>query len=215
MLKNAATVIFCIASTAMTLAAEPDGAAAFSTQATLSAQPAGGSAPAGAETASPAGPVRFGSSGSSWWTVGGGVASEFKDGADVNIFWSYNYFVVEAVELDAELGGWYFNQSGDDAMGINPAINFRWHFLNREKWSLFADIGIGVLAATDEVPDGGSSFDFTPRAGMGFTREISENGTRLLAGVRWQHFSNARIFGDDENPGRDEVMLYAGIVFPF
>ena len=33
--------------------------------------------------------------------------------------------------------------------------------------------------------------------------------------VRCQHFANARITGDEPNPGRDEPLLYVGIIFPF
>ncbi|MBS0196098.1 MAG: acyloxyacyl hydrolase [Planctomycetes bacterium] len=166
------------------------------------------------EAQASAGQMRYGASGSKWWTVGGGAGTEF-DGVDANVFGSFNYFIVDDVEIDAELGGWYFVQDGTDAAGINPAINFRWHFVNTGDWTVFADIGIGVLFATDDVPEGGTSFDFTPRAGMGFTRALDDHGTRLLVGARWQHFSNARIFGDDDNPGRDDIMLYLGVVFPF
>ena len=39
--------------------------------------------------------------------------------------------------------------------------------------------------------------------------------TRLLVGVRWSHISNARLWGDDDNPGSDSVMLHVGLIWEF
>jgi len=170
------------------------------------------------ESPADAAPVKrteFASEGTWWWSAGAGVGSDFDAVTDGTLFGTIGYFVVEGVEVQGELGLWYFSQDEGDAVGISPILNFRWHFLRRESWTLYADVGIGFLASTDDVPDGGSSFNFSPRAGVGWTGAIDDAGTRLLIGVRWQHFSNARIFGDDENPALDEPMLYAGVIFPF
>jgi hypothetical protein len=159
---------------------------------------------------------RFGTPQSAWVTVGGGAAYDLKDAADYNLRVAYSVFLVEDVEFSAELNGWYFSQPGDDEAGINPAITFRWHFVNTGKWTVFADVGIGILAATGDVPAGGTSFDFTPRAGVGFTREISEDtGARLQVELSWHHISTGRINGDARNPSRDAPMLFAGIQVPF
>ncbi len=158
----------------------------------------------------------FGDAGSRWWTIGTGVANNLDDATDVNLRGAYSYFLVKDVEFSAELNAWYFHQAGPDAAGINPAMVFRWHFYDDGEWTLFGDVGIGLLAATNEVPDGGTAFDFTPRVGGGFTRELdADTGTRLQVGLRWHHISNARISGASNNPSRDGIMLYAGIQFPF
>jgi hypothetical protein len=157
----------------------------------------------------------FGDEGSQWWTIGGGAAYDFTASTDTNIRFAYSYFLIKDVEFSLELNGWYFNQPGDNAFGINPAINFRWHFIDKDPWTLYADVGIGVLAATDNVPAGGTSFDFTPKAGMGFTRRLGDSDARLQVGVRWHHVSNGRIFGTESNPARDGLMLYTGIQWPF
>ncbi|MBL9001828.1 MAG: acyloxyacyl hydrolase [Phycisphaerae bacterium] len=159
--------------------------------------------------------ARYGAEGSRWWIIGGGFASDIDDIESVNLFGAFGYFIIDDVEIQGELGGWYFSQPGDDAGAINPVLNFRWHFLNHEKWTVFAEAGIGIMGASDDVPEGGTSFNFSPRAGVGFTHEISGSGVRLLLGVRWQHFSNARIYGDDENPALDQAILYTGVIFPF
>jgi lipid A 3-O-deacylase len=158
----------------------------------------------------------FGQAHSRWWTVSCGVANNLQDATDFNLCGAYSYFLVKDVEFAAELNGWYFYQSGPEALGINPAMVFRWHFYNDGKWTAYADAGIGLLLATDTVPEGGTAFDFTPRIGGGFTRELDpDTGTRLQVGARWHHVSNARIHGASNNPSRDGLMLYAGIQFPF
>lgn len=159
---------------------------------------------------------KFGTPQSVWVTAGGGLAYDFKDSTDYNIRVAYSVFLVQDVEFSAELNGWYFNQPGDDQLGINPAIVFRWHFVNTGPWTVYTDLGIGILGSTGDVPGGGTSFNFTPRVGVGFTREISEDsGARLQMGLRWHHISNGRIAGDERNPSRDAPMLYAGIQVPF
>jgi hypothetical protein len=170
-----------------------------------------GGAPLREETATP----RFGAQDSTWLTVGAGVATVMDNETDANIFGAYSWFIVENVELAGELNGWYHTQPGDNALSINPSLIFRWHFVNTGAWTVYADTGIGVLLATDNVPEDGTGVNFTPTFGVGFTRELTEGGTRLQVGLRWHHISNARIAGDERNPARDLPLLYAGIIFPF
>lgn len=168
----------------------------------------------------------FGAEGSRWIMITGGWGHAFAndddiDGNDYNIAGALSYFVVDNVEVSGEVGFWYHDIEGedgtdfDDEQSGNLSIIFRWHFLNRNTWSLFADAGVGVMIATGEVPPSGTDVNFTPRIGAGFTHQIGDSQSRFVLGVRWQHFSNARITGDDDNPGRDDVMVYGGIMFPF
>ena len=140
---------------------------------------------------------------------------DVSEGEDFNLAAAYSYFIVKDVEIDAELGTWYHNQPGDDAASVNLSMVFRWHFVNTGRWTVFADAGIGFLVATEEVPQTGTNFDFTPRVGVGFTHQLGDSNSRLIVGVRWAHFSNARIAGDDDNPSRDDAMVYGGVIFPF
>mgnify|MGYP001951235339 CR=1 FL=1 len=52
-------------------------------------------------------------------------------------------------------------------------------------------------------------------AGIGMTHQISDDGTRLVGGLRWHHISNARIHGDDSNPSRDAPHVYLQVAIPF
>lgn len=158
-----------------------------------------------------------------WWSVGGGLAHDFEDAEDVNLYAAFRYFLVDNVEVAFEGGLWYFYQPGDDAVGFNPNFIVRWHFVNKERWSIYTDVGIGLLFASDRVPSSddpddseGLAFGFTPRAGIGATFKLDEgSGMRLDVGLRWAHVSNARVQGNDDNPPRDSAMLYAGLTFPF
>ena len=131
-----------------------------------------------------------------------------------------SYFLVDYVSLSFELNGMYFTQTpGSDAFGINFAMLLRWHFIVRDKWTVYADFGAGLLGTTERVPGpqpseprGGTKFNFTPQAGVGFTYAL-KNDMRLIGGLRWYHISNANT--QENNPGRDSIMLYVGVSLPF
>jgi hypothetical protein len=164
--------------------------------------------------------LEFAAEGSKWLIFTTGFGHSLSDsvehaGDDFNLAAAYSYFIVKDVEVNAELGFWNHNQPGDNAQSGNASIVFRWHFIDTGDWTVYADIGIGALVATSSVPSTGTDFDFTPRAGFGFTRRLGDSDARLMVGLRWAHFSNARINGDDNNPARDDVMLYAGVILPF
>lgn len=168
------------------------------------------------DLSNPAAP-RFGEKGSWWGTVGGGAGfGADESSVDLNVFFNASHFLVDDFAINLELAGWFFDQTeGDDPFAANFNLTFQWHFINRDRWSLFAEAGAGLLLATDEVPDGGTEFNFTPRAGMGVTFRPGEGPLRVTIGARWQHISNARIDGAERNPGRDAGMIYAGVTFPF
>ncbi len=159
-------------------------------------------------------PPPFGAKGSARWYLQGGFAVEFDD--TDNRFGMFgggiSYFIAKDLSIDLELNAMYFNQEDDDAFGGNFNLLFRWHFLTRDTWSLYMDGGAGLLAATERVPGDGTNFNFTPQAGLGMTYQVGETA-RLSVGARWHHISNARI--DDDNPGQDSILIYAGVSFPF
>ena len=175
-------------------------------------------APEPGDTTLPAatGPAKpYGTAGTEWILFGTGVAHDFDDNTDFNLTLGYSRFLATDVEWMLELAGWFHSQEGEDALSLNPAMEFRWHFFNRARTSAFLNVGIGVLGATDNVPFDGSGFNFTPRAGIGMTHQIFNDGTRLVGGLRWHHISNARINGEDRNPSREAPYLYLQLANPF
>jgi hypothetical protein len=155
---------------------------------------------------------RFGDANTAWLTLGVGVSTDWDELSDINITAAYSYFVDRDVEFIVELAIREFDMPGEDQIGINPMMVFRRHFAldDARDWSWYIDAGIGVMFSADDIPQDGTSFNFTPRAGTGFTYQISEDW-RLVAGLRWSHISNARIFGDDDNPSSDGVMFSIGL----
>ncbi|TVQ64195.1 MAG: hypothetical protein EA379_02335 [Phycisphaerales bacterium] len=208
----------CIAAFSTTLAPAATDAAslAFDADSTRIALHTRQDAPNPADA--PAPPPVFGAKGTWWGSVHAGYARELTQPAeanDVNLAFTFSTFLETDFELMLQLGAWYFDQEGDNAGGLNFMLGFRWHFHNEGPRSLFLDGGVGLLASTDLVPDEGTGFNFMPFVGAGFTHAIGDDGLRFLAGVRWHHISNARIKGEERNPSRDGVMVYAGVQFPF
>ena len=191
----------------------------------LPAQPAPASAPGAHEqphaTAERA--LGYGLAGSRWWTIGTAYANNFKDASDINVHFAFSQFLDDELEFAVEGAGWYFHQNGDDTGGISASMVFRWHIWHPKdfKWTVFGDAGIGILGSFDNVPDGGTGFNFLPRLGGGFTYALNDSidgesrGPRLMVGVRYHHISNGRISGDSRNPARDGIAIYAGLVIPF
>ena len=156
----------------------------------------------------------FGIEGTQWFTLGAAVGRGFRESTDSNIHAAWSRFLADDIEFATELDAWYFDQDGPNAFGVSPTMIFRWHLVNTGKWTVYGDAGIGILLASDSVPDGGSNVNFMPRAGAGVTYGLTED-TRLQFGLRWHHVSNARITGDESNPARDGPLIYFGIIHRF
>ncbi len=164
---------------------------------------------------------RYLDAGGLYLTLGGGVAHDFSAATDSNGFVQISTFIAPRLEIGGELGGWYFNQRGEDTGGISGSLALKYHFIPSDfglgdpddrTLTFFAEIGAGVLGGFDEVPDGGTHWNFLPRAGGGVTYAITEDA-RLVAGLRWHHISNARISSNSSNPARDGLMVYVGLTF--
>lgn len=197
-------------------AAGDDGEAASESNATLNAA-GGGDGDTTFDEAMSREITPFGEAGSWRWAVYGGGAFDLnRDGEHYNLHVGADYFVVDNFSINFELGGLYFAQPDDaeDTVGLNFNILAQWHFLTFDDWSLYVDGGAGLLGTGDDVPPPGTSFNFTPQAGVGASFNLGDEGARGFVGARWHHISNARLNGEDDNPGRDAAMIYAGVSFP-
>ncbi|MGJ3251263.1 MAG: acyloxyacyl hydrolase [Elainellaceae cyanobacterium] len=153
----------------------------------------------------------FGSRGLQRWYVQGGGATTFENNFGL-VGAGVSHFFANGHSVNLELNGMAFDQAGDDAVGLNLAVLLRWHFIRQRNWSLYVDGGAGILGTTNDVPSTGSSFNFTPQAGGGATIRLDDE-KRLMVGLRWHHISNAELY--EGNPGRDSVLGYVGVNFPF
>jgi len=159
-------------------------------------------------------PPRFGTEGTRRWNLHGGYAYDVKESRNrLGVFGvGFSQFIAEGLSLDMEFNGLFTNQKGTDGEGLNFNLLFRWHFIQKPRYTIYIDGGAGMLLATHDVPENGSEFNFTPQAGFGLTYDIGDE-KRLIFGIKWHHISNADLYED--NPGRDSIMGYAGISFPF
>lgn len=166
-------------------------------------------------------PPPFGEQGTWRWYVQGGLGLDVSDASNQTYLLGggVSYFIVDGLSLNLELNGLAVNQVGDDALGLGLTFLARFHFLNRPRWSMYAEVGAGILGTTADVPGptaeeprGGTRFSFTPQIGGGCTFQISPD-MHLVTGIRWYHISNANTSAD--NPGRDSILFYCGVTVPF
>lgn len=130
------------------------------------------------------------------------------------------YHFLDGVSINAEFVGEAFHMqdtpaaTGGDTAGGAFEILFRWHLLRGDGWSVFTDIGAGIMEASDSFPSEGTHFNFRPQAGFGATLKLTDD-LYLIGGLKWFHISNARIEGVEHNPSYDSLMYYAGVMIPF
>ncbi len=219
-----AAIVLCVAGAAAAAGAEawPSADLATSTSLSLLSQPelSATEKPAAAvkdTTASPAAAAKlYASKGWSGWTVTLGAATDLESDSHYNVAGMASTFLADRLEIGAELGGWYFNQENNTS-GVSAIIDLKWHFYATDdhQWTIFGEARIGMLGSFDDVPDGGTSFNFMPGFGLGATYALGESRARLIGGLRWQHVSNARITGDSSNPAFNGVLGFIGITWPF
>ncbi len=151
----------------------------------------------------------FGHEGSVSWWIGGTAAAELGITHLAFARGGVDWFVATdfSIGLQADLG-WAATEGKDGGLLLGVAPILRWHFLHRECWTLFAELGVGAAWTTVEIPEGGTRFNFTPQAGLGVTWTIDDDW-RLRAALGWYHMSNART--GNNNPGLDAVAITIGI----
>ena len=156
----------------------------------------------------------YGAAGSQRWMINGrwGVQVSDTSNNEYGIALGLKWFLVDDFAFAPALNLWGFSQEGENAFGGGLDLMFEWHFLSRETWSMYVDFGCGLLGTNEPVPFNGSQFNFTPQAGLGATFDVGQD-RRWILGVRWHHISNASLYAN--NPGRDSIMVYTGLSFPF
>jgi lipid A 3-O-deacylase len=159
-------------------------------------------------------PIPFGRRGMRRWYVHGGGATTLDNDPTRRLGFAgagISHFFINGHSINLELNGMAFDQSGDNAVGLNLAALLRWHFVRQQNWSLYIDGGAGILGTTNPVPSDGTRFNFTPQVGGGVTIRLDDR-KRLMLGLRWHHISNADLY--ENNPGRDSILGYVGVSFP-
>ena len=124
-----------------------------------------------------------------------------------------NYYLDDGISLGVEVTGYHLDQS--DGQGVAGGLGFllRQHFIRRENWSLYVDVGESLFEADRNVPRDGTHFNFLFHAGPGLTWKLSDR-VHLMAGVRYFHISNAQTQGGDRNPACNGIEGYVGLMLP-
>lgn len=165
------------------------------------------------DVAAPPARPTFGDQGDRRWSIGGLAATDFQDERILAIRGGFEWFPIDAFSLGGDVDlGWVGQDAGDDALLVGLSAMLRWHFLRRADWSVYAELGIGLVYATSPVPPDGSRLDFTPQAGIGCSVALGDQA-RLMLGIGWYHLSNART--TDTNFGIDALAATARISLPF
>lgn len=155
---------------------------------------------------------KFGAEGSWRWQLLGGYANDLDGASQIEFGGSLSWFFVNDLSIDFQVEGDWIGQSGGNVWGGGATLLFRWHFINTDTWSLYGDAGCGVIGTTAPAPSNGTSFNFTPQVGGGVSFAIADD-VRLMIGARWYHISNANT--GESNPGRNSLMGYVMLSFPF
>ena len=92
-----------------------------------------------------------------------------------------------------------------------PAVSsiIRWRAHRDGRVTTFLEIGPGVSYSTDEVPYGGTRFNFILQAGGGMTYRVVPR-VNLIGGLRWFHVSNNGLNGRSKNPDIQALGMYLG-----
>ncbi len=146
----------------------------------------------------------------------GGYWNELGSGDQEAVFGTVGvgYYFVDNMSLNAEFTGMGVWQPGDDAVAGELHLLLRHHLFKNDRWSFFLDVGMGVFEADEEMPAGGTRFNFTTQTGPGLTYRLSDN-LNLMIGGRFLHLSNAQIEGAVHNPSINAAVGYVGLIYTF
>ena len=154
----------------------------------------------------------FGTTGTWRLNLIAGVPTNFKNATTPQFSVGASYFIAPYLSLDPQATVLYADQEGQNAFAAGFSLLFRWHFIHCETWTVYFEGGAGMIFSTEDIPEGASHLNFTPQICIGGTIDLG-NDVRLMAAAGWYHISNANSAVD--NDGRDQLMLYAGLSFPF
>ena len=99
----------------------------------------------------------------------------------------------------------------NDADGGGAGVLLRWHVLNVDRFSFYADGGGGLSWFNTAVPTGGTTYNFTARGGLGVAYRMTDD-LYLMGGARYFHLSNANQHGRVKNPSYDGIDWYMGVM---
>lgn len=122
------------------------------------------------------------------------------------------HFVAEGVALGGKLGATSWWTGGRDVYSGELEGLLRIY-----PWShgpVFFDGTTGFQLANDQIPPGGTLWNFSFGFGGGVDLPVGED-TSLLVGATYHHISNALGRDNDRNPSQNEARLWIGFGWTF
>jgi hypothetical protein len=149
-----------------------------------------------------------------WYVYTGYIAplDENRGGDLYHLALGYSYPLLDRLTVSPEMAAYYVHQDGPDTPAVGANLLLRARLLDAPRFTGYVEAGGGVFEAFEQVPDGGTRFNFTLLGGVGATAQLRDD-LRLMAGARYWHLSNAFIEGQGRNPSQDGIELYVGLVF--
>lgn len=126
------------------------------------------------------------------------------------------YFIDDDFALGTEFSGWDVSQGGgSDTSAVGIQLMPRFYLMHKGGFSVFYEIGAGVMYAQDHTPmPNGTTFNFTAATGFGVKWRITEN-VSFFGGGRYLHLSNMNRHGPDRNPSFDGAGGFGGLQIDF
>lgn len=98
-----------------------------------------------------------------------------------------------------------------DRLGVGFASSIRFDIIQKDRHNLFIAFRLGFLLCSDQLPPGGTFWNFTQRYVVGVSVRFLSNAN-LILGVNRLHISNA---GYKRNPSYNGNGAFAGVVYGF
>ncbi len=128
----------------------------------------------------------------------------------VGVHWGRFLDEQAALGLGTNFSNWW--TSGRDVQSAEIEGTLRLYPVR--DWPLFVDGNGGFQLANDQIPPGGTVWNFSFGFGTGIEVPLSP-GTSGLLGVNYHHISNALGRENDRNPSQNEVRLWIGLGWTF
>jgi hypothetical protein len=98
-----------------------------------------------------------------------------------------------------------------DRLGVGLAGSIRFDVIRKDRHNLFIAFRLGFLVCSDQLPPGGTFWNFTQRYVVGVSVRFLPNAN-LLLGINRLHISNA---GYKRNPSYNGNGFFAGVMYGF
>lgn len=132
------------------------------------------------------------------------------DDTGIGLHWGHFVDDHVALGLGTNLVQWW--TSGRDVQSAELEGLIR--IYPKQDWPVFVSGGGGFQLANDQIPPGGTVWNFTFGFGAGLDVPIAA-GTSALFGVDYHHISNALGRDNPRNPSQNEARIWLGFGWTF